>query len=62
MKKWYDWDMKVIKTIDFIKNTFIIYGAFSIIAWDINIGHWWNFGRVLFIICMGINLLISYGD
>ena len=35
MKKWYNWNMNIIKSFDFIKNLLIIYLVGSLIAWNL---------------------------
>lgn len=62
MKKWYEWNENLIKSIEFIKNLIIIYLVGSLIAWNLNIAEWWFIGRIIFIIFFFINIKLSYKD
>ena len=57
-KSWFTWNMKIIKTLDAIKNVLFVYLFSSLIAWDFNPADWCAFGRFLFgfFVCMGIYL------
>lgn len=58
--KWYNMPLWFIKTLDFIKNTLLIYIIFSFVAWDFNIENWWIIWKILFVFFTILNLKISY--